>query len=92
MPTGLLFVDFMKPESAKAMVEAMKKKENTPLGPAAQVLYAKEETLPTWSNLDHAPTDTLRIWNLPARAILNTNMLYDAFGQNPGLIEVRIRK
>lgn len=85
-------MDFAKPESAKAMVKAMKRKENTPLGPASQVIYAKEEKVPIWSNMDHAPTDTLRIWNLPARAILNNSMLYDAFGQNPRLIEVRVRK
>jgi len=92
VPTGVLFVDFMSADSAAKMIAAIQRKENTLLGPYARVNYAAIERTPKWSNMDHAPTDTLRIWNLPARALEDTSMLRQAFGHNPGLIDVRIRE
>lgn len=91
MPTGVIFLDFTRAESARAMLDAMNKMEATPLGSGAQARFAQKEKTPQWNALDHPPTDTLRLWNLPSKAILEASMLYEAFGSQPGLLDIRIR-
>jgi len=60
------------------------------LGPEVRAGYGTKVTA-RWDDVINPPSDTLRAWGLPLRALSNETILREAFGDNRKLIDIRIR-
>lgn len=84
-----VFIDYLDPEGASALIAAANSGELQSLGPDIITAPASHMKSPLWLNMDYEPTDVLRVWNVPVRALWSDDMLREAFDFNGGLIHVR---
>ncbi|CCA70283.1 hypothetical protein PIIN_04222 [Serendipita indica DSM 11827] len=87
-----VFIDYLDPEGASALIAAANSGELQSLGPDIITAPASHMKSPLWLNMDYEPTDVLRVWNVPVRALWSDDMLREAFDFNGGLIHVRRRE
>ncbi|PVF92086.1 hypothetical protein CPB86DRAFT_830228 [Serendipita vermifera] len=91
-PNGNVFVQFLEAESAPALLEATKQGKLANFGRNIEALPGRRDADPDWINMENPPSDTLRAWNLPLRALIDEHLLMNAFGGNNKLISVRVLK
>ncbi|KAG8806018.1 hypothetical protein FRC18_006336 [Serendipita sp. 400] len=86
----IVFVDFSDAEGATRCIQSVHNGELDELLPNISIGYSAQPKVPNWDAMDNQPTDTLRVWNIPARALVDSSMLREAFGGNGHLISTRI--
>jgi hypothetical protein len=88
----LVYVDFKNVEDSARALKAFKSESvKAKFGPEVSAQRSPVTKDPLDENLALPPSDTLRLWNLPARAILDNTLLRGAFKGRGGLLQVRIR-
>lgn len=90
LPPASAFVDFLHANDSKRMIEEITAGRVHSLGPEVGAEHGTKVTA-QWDDVIHPPSDTLRAWGLPLRALSNETMLREAFGDNRKLIDIRIR-
>jgi hypothetical protein len=91
LPPSSAFVDFLNPSDAQRMIEEVNVGRVQSLGTEVGAKYGSKVSV-QWDDVINAPSDTLRVWGLPLRALRNETMLREAFGDNGNLIDIRIRE
>jgi hypothetical protein len=90
VPPASAFVDFLHANDSNRMIEEITAGRVQSLGPEVKAEYGTKVTA-QWDVVTNPPSDTLRAWGLPLRALSNEPMLREAFGDNRKLIDIRIR-
>ena len=83
-------VDFMHANDAERMIEEVTSGTAKSLPPGIKASYGTKFT-PNWDGVINPPSDTLKAWGIPFRALSNETTLREAFGDKDKLLEIRIR-
>jgi hypothetical protein len=91
-PNGNVFVQFLDTRSASKLLEASQAEGLYDLGRYVEAKPGRRDTDPDWLYMSNPPSDTLRAWNLPLRALIDEDLMMRAFGRNNKLISIRVGK